>query len=145
MCKHRSAKVTYFNDELKVYTLEGNDSHNDIAEKFNIKDDITTASRQSSCEFIPNGELFDYDSYKLQWDDVKPDWATPDVEEMIICKMIKICKTDDLSNWGGDLNLSSLTAIPNGVTLSAGGGLNLSSLTAIPNGVTLKAKKVYLK
>jgi len=36
------------------------------------------------------------------------------------------------------LNLSSLTSIPEGVTLKAGGDLNLSSLTSIPEGVTLK-------
>jgi hypothetical protein len=38
---------------------------------------------------------------------------------------------------GGFLNLSSITTIPEGVTLTAGGFLYLSSITTIPEGVTL--------
>jgi hypothetical protein len=40
---------------------------------------------------------------------------------------------------GGYLYLSSLTTLPEGVTLSAGGSLYLSSLTTLPEGVTLSA------
>jgi hypothetical protein len=40
---------------------------------------------------------------------------------------------------GGNLDLSSLTTIPEGVTISAGGDLDLSSLTTIPEGVTISA------
>ena len=139
MCQYRSAVVTMFNDNLKIYTLDGEDSHEDIREKYNIKDDYTTANRQEAIEFIPTGMLFDYKSYELRWDDIKPDWATPDVEDKIIRKMINICKKDDLSNYKGYLYLYSLTSIPEGTTLSAGGYLYLSSLTSIPEGVTLSA------
>ena len=38
-----------------------------------------------------------------------------------------------------DLDLSSLTTLPEGVSLTAGGSLNLSSLTTLPEGVSLTA------
>jgi hypothetical protein len=40
---------------------------------------------------------------------------------------------------GAGLDLSSLTALPEGVAITAGAGLDLSSLTALPEGVTLTA------
>ena len=55
-------------------------------------------------------------------------------------------RTGSVIKTGGDLDLRSLTTLPEGVTLSAGGYLDLRNLTTLPEGVTLSAGgSLYLR
>ena len=146
MCQYRSGIAIMFGGTVTVRTLHGNDSHNDIRDHYGIVDDITSVMRQAAVEYIPEGALYDYGTYLLQWDDDKPDWATDEVEAEVARQMRAVCKADDLSAWSGYLDLRSLTTLPEGVTLSAGGDLYLGSLTTLPEGVALSAGRyLYLR
>jgi hypothetical protein len=57
----------------------------------------------------------------------------------VLSKDPSATRDGELIKVGGNLNLGSLTALPEGASLSAGGYLYLSSLTALPEGASLSA------
>ena len=142
MCKYRSGIATIFNDNVKVYTLPGNDSHDDIREHYHIADTIDTAGRQAPCELTPRGELTEYDKYDLIWDDVRPDWANDNVEQEVKHQMTAVVKSDDFTCWGGSLDLSGtgVTTLPDGLTV--GGWLDLrgTGVTTLPGNAKISGK-----
>ncbi len=144
MCQFRSAVAVYnsTDDTVTLRFLAGQDSHTRIREQNGIRDDGSPgASRQTSLEYVPT-DLLNLDSYQLQFDAERPDWWTEEHTVQAV-RQFQADITPQIAarrwEWGGDLDLRSLTALPEGVTLSAGGYLDLRSLTALPEGVTLKA------
>ena len=140
MCQTLSGVAVKSGDTVKVYTLRNNDSHEAIREEYNIRDRLH--DHATPIELIPVRGMKKLDEMDLVYDAGRPDWMSDDLEREARLQMWRAWRQrwdGDTFSSGGDLYLSSLTAIPEGVTISAGGGLNLRSLTAIPEGVTLKA------
>jgi hypothetical protein len=146
MCQTKSGVAIYLNDaEVEVKTLRGEDSHTKIREAFKIRDDDGPgAGRQVPVEYVP-GDGADIrkpgPGWKFLIDCDRPEWWTDAHTESAISQLSAawIAEWDGNKLIYGGLDLRSLTAIPEGVTLSAGRNLDLRSLTAIPEGVTLSA------
>jgi hypothetical protein len=130
MCEYRSGIATLVDDVVTVYTLPGNDSHEDIRERHGIRDGCTDY-RQAPVELVPT-TLWDYDTYQLDWDGRRPEWADDAVADQVREYLLRVCRADDLTKWGGDLHLGKLTSLPAGAKLSAGGNLYLGKLTSLP-------------
>ena len=153
MCKAKSGVAIYINEaEVEIKTLPGEDSHTKIREAYKIRDDARPgAGRQNPVEYVP-GDGADIREPGAGWrfvfDDQKPPWWTDAHTESAISQLSAAWSAEwdgNKINYSGDLNLGSLTSIPEGVTLSAGGYLYLGSLTAIPEGVNVKAGKIIFK
>jgi len=155
MCQYRSGKGVYVDDEyIRLHTLPDNDSHTKICESSGIHEEDGSALRnkQTPLEYVPsnNADLRNPrgKDWKLIFDAGKPDWWTDAHTTDVIRQFCDVIDGDwngNILKRSGYLDLRSLTAIPEGVTLSAGGYLDLRSLTAIPEGVTVKAKHTYFK
>ncbi len=144
MCNYRSGEAVFdpATRTVVLKTIEGGDSHTKIRQAHGIREvrNDLMDRYHTPVEYIPT--LLDFttwEGWKLQWDAGEPEWADTEIEAEIIRQFREVISRDNLGQWGGNLYLGSLTAIPAGVTLSAGGDLYLNSLTAIPEGVTLSA------
>ena len=152
MCQKISG-IAVLNQErtdVKVYTSKKSDSHTDIRAEHGIRDDNSPiADRQTPIELIPKTSLTKLDGMKFIFDDCCPDWWTDNMTDSAIRQLFFALKDrwdGDTLSFDGDLDLRSLTSIPEGVTLSAGGYLDLERLTSIPEGVITKIKgNIYLK
>ncbi len=138
MCQAASFVLT----KDKVFFSLESDSHESIIEENKLHDDGASGPNILRVEIVPTIWEPPSENWKYRVDqDTIPKWSDPGEDE-------RRARAALLDWWAGHKNgtefkgylyLKSLTAIPEGVTLSAGGGLYLSSLTAIPEGVTLSA------
>ncbi|MDD5353060.1 MAG: hypothetical protein PHS93_07875, partial [Candidatus Omnitrophica bacterium] len=150
MCHYRSGEPVFIDEtSISLKTLPHNDCHTTIRKKHNIGEDDGSPfhSKHTPVEYVP-GEGADLRNpggkgWELIFDDIKPEWWTDAHTKDTIRQFCDVIRGDwngdKLEYPGSDLDLSSLTTIPAGVTLSAGSNLNLSRLTTIPAGVTLSA------
>jgi len=133
MCRYRSGEVVKIDGGVKVYALPGEDSHTKIREKYCITDDYSGLGHcHCPIEFVPRGELDEYDKYELIYNDRRPEWITDAIEADICRQMRRIVKADDFANWAGNLDLADctgLTSLPDGMT--AGGYINLAGCTGL--------------
>jgi len=135
MCKAKSGVAIYLNDaEVEVKTLRGEDSHTKIREKFKIRDDNGPgAGRQVPVEYTP-GDGADIrkpgPGWEFKIDCDKPEWWTDAHTESAISQLSAAW----LAEWD-----------KNKLIYPAGGNLDLRSLTAIPEGVDVKAETTILK
>ena len=148
MCQFISGVAVERDDTVTVKTLKNSDSHSEIRKKFNIADDNSSrGQRQTPVELIPVTSLTDVSGMEFRFDAERPDWWTDAMTDEATRQLFRAAK----NRWDGNtlkadyLDLSSLTSIPEGVTLSAGGYLDLSSLTSIPEGVKINAQHIYYK
>jgi len=143
MCRKKSGVAVKSGNDVVVYTIPGNDSHSDIREKHNLRDDASLMARyQTPVEFVPVRGMFDIKDYDFEFDESRPEWWTGAMTKSAKKQLFRAA----MDEWDGktleaglDINLSSLTTLPDGVTLKAGRYIYLNSLTTLPEGVTLKA------
>jgi len=164
MCQFKSGiAVKISEDEVKIYTLKGEDSHTKIRKEYNIRDGIGAgASRQTPVELVPVRGLLKKEDYDFVFDAGKPDWWTDNMTVSAKAQLFSAIKAEIINNkikYKGSLNLSRLTSLPKGITLKAGryiylnnlifmsegvtlevgSSIELDSLTTLPKGITLKA------
>ena len=151
MCRSISGEAVLKDGErIKVYTSKVTDSHAEIRAEYNIREDDCgpAGARHTPVELIPVTSLTDVEGMKFNFDAWCPDWWTDDMTESAIRQLYQAAKKrwkGKTLKFDGDLNLGSLTSMPEGVTLEAGGSLNLGSLTSLPEGVTVSARKINFK
>ena len=147
MCRTKSGIAVLANDELKVYHLPGEDSHEKIRQHYNIQDGLGAgATRQTPVECIPVRGVEKLADFDFTFDDGQPAWWAEAFTRQAKRELWRAFRAEwdgKTLKRGGNLYLRSLTSLPEGVTLEAGGDLDLSSLTSLPEGVTLKAKSVW--
>ena len=143
MCKCISGIAVKSGDSVKVYTSSKSDSHSDIRDEFNIRDDNSpVADRQTPVELIPVTSLTDVSGMEFMFDDERPDWWTDNMTDDATRQLYRALKMrwdGNVFSFDGHIVLNSLASIPEGVTITAGGHVNLGSLTSIPEGVTITA------
>ncbi|MCK9327542.1 MAG: hypothetical protein M0P69_18760, partial [Bacteroidales bacterium] len=87
MCRFKSGMAVYVNEsDVRVFTSINTDSHTDIRDEYNIRDDMSRMSiswRTTPLEYIPgNGaNIIDpqsngWDGWTLNFDAGRPDWWT---------------------------------------------------------------------
>jgi hypothetical protein len=145
MCQTASFVLT----ENEVFFSSSSDSHEEIEEiieENKLKPDGVTGPRILRVELFPEKSLLELETWKFKIDqDPRPTWFKLEKEEARTRSALISwwrCRWDEKTKTlsaGGDLNLTSLTSLAEGVTLSAGRGLILTSLTSLPKGVTLSA------
>jgi len=147
MCKAKSGVAVYIGGEFKVHSLPGEDAHKKIREEFKIGDGLgAAATRQVPVELIPVRGLFALEDYDFAFDDVRPGWWEEWMTEKASAELFKrwMAEWDGSTlSRGGNLDLDSLTSLPEGVSLKAGGNLYLDSLTSLPEGVKLTAHSIW--
>jgi len=139
MCRFRAARGIKSGDDVRLVFVADSDRHTDNP----VPDgDNPAAQYQTPLEDVPHGALDDFSAYELVFDAGRPNWWTDDMtasaKRQFEAEIRRELATGEIIRKG-DLDLSSLTAPPEGVTLRAGGDLYLRSLTALPKGVTLRA------
>ena len=149
MCRYRSGEAVFdpITHTVRLYTIDGHDSHNNIRQEHHIPEAQNGLMDRyhTPVEYVPTA-CFNreepWTGWDLFWDAGKPDWADENVSAEIIRQFKQVIISDDLERWDGSLDLSSLTSMPAGVTLSAGGSLYLRELTSMPEGVTISAGEI---
>ncbi len=145
MCYFKSAVCAYNSTtrDVAVYLSNETDSHHAIREEYGLqtRDTDGMGRYQTPVEYKPVRSLMDEAGWEFQFDAGRPnwweDWMTPRVKNQMFRAAMRHFDGNTLE-VDGDLNLGSLTTLPEGVTLNADGYLDLRSLTTIPEGVTLK-------
>ena len=141
MCLAKSGIAIYVDEQtVKVYTLPGDDSHEQIREHFHLSDRGELSRFATPLECIPiTGIGANEADYELVFDDCCPTWWTDQMSADA-----KACLVQAFVNELADgaykefsLNLRRLTSLPDNCTLTPGGGLDLPSLTSLPEGCTL--------
>jgi len=98
MCKFKSGIIL---KSGKVLLSETSDSHSDILSDSNIVDNTREADKKifARFEYVPEGELWEFDKYKLNIDEeVVPDWLDVRSERKIIKATDKWLKDHILYN-----------------------------------------------
>ncbi len=153
MCQVISGEAVFAAERLTVFTSKKTDSHTDIRAENNIREDDGSPSsvRHTPVELVFGTSLIDLEGAKFCFDAGRPAWWTEEMTEEATRQLFSAWKSR-WQVWGekldfpGSLDLSSVTSIPEGVSLTAGDYLDLSGVTSIPEGVTAEAGKgVYLK
>ena len=143
MCQAISGIAVKNGEDIKVYTLRHEDSHQKIRDEYKIRDDNRPGSQyQTPVELIPVRGLFKLGDMDFKFDAGRPDWWTDEITEEAKKQLFAAWMArweGKILQFDGYLYLRSLTTLPEGVTLEAGGHLDLSSLTTLPEDVTLKA------
>ena len=142
MCQFKSGiAIRISESEVEVRTSPLEDSHTNIREKCNIRENTFGLSRYSTpVELIPTKLDFEDNScWKLVFDDNKPDWWTEGMYDQCIDQLFKAAKEDfdalmSGKEYPGSLDLDSLKSIPSGFNPTVGGSLYLDGLTSIPSG-----------
>ena len=139
MCRFRAARGIKSGDDVRLVFVADSDRHTDNP----VPDgDNPAAQYQTPLEDVPHGALDDFSAYELVFDAGRPNWWTDDMtasaKRQFEAEIRRELATGEIIRKG-DLDLSSLTAPPEGVTLRARGHLDLRSLTVLPEGVTLRA------
>ena len=137
MCQAISGVAVLANETITVYTSDKTDSHTEIREEFNIRDDYGPgATRQTPIELIPISGLTDISGMEFRFDDCRPGWWTDAMTDEAIRQLFQAWR----SRWNGNvlcfpstLQLNSVTVIPEGTTFKAH-NLYLNSVTVIPEG-----------
>ena len=140
MCRFRAARGIKSGDDVRLVFVADSDRHTDNP----VPDgDNPAAQYQTPLEDVPHGALDDFSAYELVFDAGRPNWWTDDMtasaKRQFEAEIRRELATGEIIRKG-DLDLSSLTAPPEGVTLRAGAYLYLGSLTVLPEGVTLCAE-----
>ncbi|MFA5186953.1 MAG: hypothetical protein WC551_10775 [Patescibacteria group bacterium] len=122
--------------------LPDSDSHEKIREKYSIRDGLgASASLQTPLEYYPTTNLYDFSTYKFEFDDKRPEWWTDEMTESAIRQFqsdINFIIKSEFEGFG-DLDLRGLTSLPENAKLTAGGHLYLSGLTSLPENAKLTA------
>ena len=142
MCQFKSGiAVRISESEVEVRTSPLEDSHTNIREKCNIRENTFGLSRYSTpVELIPTKLDFEDNScWELVFDDNKPDWWAEGMHDQCIDQLLKAAKEDfdalmSGKEYPGSLDLDSLKSIPSGFNPTVGGSLYLDGLTSIPSG-----------
>ena len=141
MCQFKSGiAIRISESEVEVRTSPLEDSHTNIREKCNIRENTFGLSRYSTpVELIPTKLDFEDNScWELVFDDNKPDWWAEGMHDQCIDQLLKAAKEDfdalmSGKEYPGSLGLDSLKSIPDGFNQTVGGALYLSGLTSIPS------------
>ena len=131
MCRSISGEAVLKDGErIKVYTSKVTDSHTEIRAEYNIREDDCgpAGARHTPVELVPMSSLTDVKGMEFRFDDMRPDWWTDDMTESAIRQLYQAMK----KRWKGKV-------------LKLGGNLNLESLTSLPEGVTVSARRIYFK
>ena len=147
MCRFKSGEAVLRSDRLDILTVPGEDSHTSIREYHKVPEANGGMADKyhTPMEFVPVRGLFVEADYDLIFDAGKPEWwmddMVPEARRQFWAAVSGEIDGKSLvrDSAGWSLYLSSLTSLPEGVTLSAGGALDLSALTSLPEGVTLSA------
>ena len=151
MCQGLSGTIT--SARKAPYWIEGQNSHSEVDAHYHIHGDncnTLEACRKLHYEFLivaKPSDIFDPTQWRFTIDADNsnlPSWYTDQAAEYE-----DIARADHLipqlaawkasGKYPGHLGLSSITTLPEGVTLSAGADLDLRSITTLPEGVTLRA------
>ena len=130
MCQFESAIVVNLGDDIRVYTHPTTSSHSKIR-KYHKLGESTLADRASTLiELVPVDDLFDIGSYKLIFDDEKPEWWKDWMEVKVRAKLKKVIKKkltleDGVIKYEGNLYLRSITSLPEGIEFNVGGRIYL--------------------
>jgi len=144
MCKFKSGVAVKINeDDVKIYTLRGEDSHTEIRNEYNIRDDDGAgATRQTSVELIPVRGLSKKEDYDFIFDAGKPDWWTDNMTISAVNQLFSAVKVEIVNNtikYKGNLELNSLTTLPKSIILESDWNIYLGSLKSMSEGITLEA------
>ena len=145
MCYHKAFLIT----RTRIIHSDKTDDHNTLI-KENGLDDTTEHPDFVRAEYNPVGANFmtDIADWKFKTDqDYRPDWYSEQEAEIACRPIVEQIIKNGMKTVGGNLNLDSLTKIPEGFNPTVGGDLYLGSLTEIPEGIKLTNVKgtVYLK
>jgi hypothetical protein len=128
---------------VRVHTLKGDDSHEAIRKKCDIRDDAGgLAARQTPVELICVDDLRDTGQWEFTFDAGRPDWWTEAHMADARRQLTVAADADwdgDVLNYVGGLDLRGLTSLPASAKLSAGGYLDLGGLTSLPASAKLSA------
>ena len=141
MCKCKSGIAVRLDETtIRVYQLDGEDSHNTIRQMHGLTDSAFPLGRyQTPIELVPVRGLAIGDC-DFVFDAGRPDWWTDDMTRQATTSLYPdIARLATGEPYGGDLYLHNLTSLPEGASLSAGGHLDLGSLTSLPDGASLSA------
>jgi len=125
----------------------GKESHRDIREYYNIKDDNRMGLRQSPIEYHPGRSLDSCQDWMFVFDDKRPDWWTDNMTEKAERVLWQVYRARwDGNKYSGDLILrdcTGLTSLPENLTC---GDLDLrycTGLTALPENLTCGDLELY--
>ena len=116
MCKWKSGEVVLRGEgECDVYTLEGDDSHNNIREYYHIPE--ATGGRRdrlhAPAECVPTRGCETEAQFDFRWDGEKPEWATPEIEAKAKHLLFMAAQADKrLTVWKGDLYVYGKAELP---------------------------------
>ena len=150
MCQFKSGiAVKISEDDVKIFTLKGEDSHTEIRKEYNIRDGVGAGStRQTPVELIPVRGLLKKEDYKFVFDAYRPDWWTDNMTVSATNQLFSAVLAEIVNNtikYEGSLDLRSLTTLPKGITIEVGENINLDSLEVLPEGAILKAgEDIYI-
>jgi len=151
MCQFKSGvAVKISEDDVKVFTLKGEDGHTEIRKEYNIRDGMGAGStRQTPVELIPIRGLLKKEDYNFIFDADRPDWWTDNMTVSATNQLFSAVLAEIVNNtikYKGYLDLDSLTTLPKGITLEVGNSIYLSSLEILRKGVTIEAdRNIYLR
>ncbi len=137
MCKFKSGEGVFVDGMVEIKTVVGEDSHIAIRETHGIREDHRGlgARYHTPLEFIPVRGLLTREDYDLVFDAGKPEWWTDELTQSAkrqfwhaVLRELRGCELKP----GRDLNLGSLTSLPERCELKPGGNLYLESLTSLP-------------
>ena len=145
MCRFASGILA----KLDVYSRQDLHSHTAIMEAFGITDDALNPNFVKY-EIVPTGEnLMDMEKWEFRLDqDKRPGWFNSVQDEhrarLNLAKLFPQGFPLTI-NVSGSLDLSSVTALPEGFAPQVGVSLNLSSVAALPEGFAPKVSgNLYL-
>ena len=143
MCRAKSGIAVRVDEQtLKIYTLPGEDSHEAIREHFNLIDDGILSRYQTPVECVPvTGIGPNVEDYDFIFDDHRPNWwtdqMTSEAKAFLVKTFVAELQDNAYNAVNCQLDLHSLTVLPEHCTLTPGGWLDLSSLTVLPEHCTL--------
>ena len=144
MCQHKSG-VVIFNSttgDIRVLASDVSDSHGVIRREHHVRDADGLLDRyQTPVEAVPITDLRDIAGWEFRFDAGRPDWWQDSFTDRVLRHLFNATQRlwhDDMLAPVGDLNLCSLTSLPEQCELKPGGALNLGSLTSLPEQCELK-------
>ena len=153
MCKLVSMILT----KKKVYFLSGNDSHEEIIEKFKLKEYVKNKINFVRVEITPNKEttdFFDWSEEALsRWtykvdQDILPDWYVGEYDEKRTREYLPIVLKERFKDniWNGDLDFSNtnITELPADLQVNGGLDLRNTNITELPAGLRV-SWSLYLR
>lgn len=147
MCQYISGVAVKDGETVRVYTLPDKDSHSDIRETYKIRDDAGPGAQlQTPVELVPVRGLDRVEDFDFVFDAERPAWWTDEMTEEATRQLFTVHQAryrDGKIVMAGNLDLSSLTSLPEGVSLTAEGNLDLGRLVGeIPAGVIKQGRVI---